>query len=259
MSRNALDVAKEALRLWRANHGNASLDQQCQRYDGYYWQWAYQGNENIRTYGTATAASNASTMYSTNINDANAAPGDIANWYWNPEGHVGTVIGHDNGRVLVTHTSSKGDTVLSLTNHVKVSHADTIGLTFRGYSKTNGANAQRSGLSAWNGNGGGGGGGGSWAFNQPDAAIQARIQQALKNRGRYSGPVDGVWGPNTIKGIQTTIKNVGYDGPIDGVPGKNTCHFVQVYAQRFGDYAGPIDSILGPNSWAGFALGLERP
>lgn len=97
-----------------------------------------------------------------------------------------------------------------------------------------------------------------WDFNQA-AADQARIQAALAARGRYDGPVDGVWGPNTIKGIQTTIKNVGYTGPIDGEPGPNTCYYVQVYAQKFGDYTGPVDKVLGPNSWAGFALGLERP
>lgn len=98
-----------------------------------------------------------------------------------------------------------------------------------------------------------------WAFNPPDPGTQARIQRALKARGRYSGPVDGVWGPNTIKGIQKTAANVGYSGAIDGVPGPSTCHYVQVYAQRYGSYLGPIDSVLGPNSWAGFALGLERP
>lgn len=105
----------------------------------------------------------------------------------------------------------------------------------------------------------GGSGSASWAFNKPSAAVQKRVQAALKKRGRYSGPVDGVWGVNSIKGVQTTIRNVGYKGPIDGIPGERTCHFVQVYAQRFGDYKGPVDSILGPNTWAGFALGLERP
>lgn len=97
-----------------------------------------------------------------------------------------------------------------------------------------------------------------WDFGQQHAD-QARIQAALAARGRYNGPIDGVWGENSIKGIQTTCANVGYDGPIDGIPGPNTCHYVQVYAARFGDYTGPIDSVLGPNSWAGFALGLERP
>lgn len=101
-------------------------------------------------------------------------------------------------------------------------------------------------------------GNGEWDFGQ-EHADQARVQAALKARGRYDGPVDGAWGPNSIKGIQITIRNVGYDGPIDGIPGPNTCYYVQVYAQRFGDYTGPVDKVLGPNSWAGFALGLERP
>lgn len=150
MSRNALQVTEQAVALWRANHGNESLDQQCQRFDGYYWQWAWAGTERgIVTYSTATAAANASHMYSANINEPSAQPGDLANWWWNPEGHVGTVIGHSGGRVLVSHTSSKGDTVVRFSNNVKISHADTIGLTFRGYSATNGANARRTGLLAW--------------------------------------------------------------------------------------------------------------
>ncbi len=151
MARSSIDVAKTAVALWRGNHGDESLDQQCQRFDGYYWQWAWAGTERgIVTYDTATAAADASRMYSTRINESGVQPGDLANWYWNPAGHVGTVVGKDgNGRVLVAHTSSKGDTLLTLGNNVKVSHADTIGLTFRGYSRTNGANAQRTGLTAW--------------------------------------------------------------------------------------------------------------
>ena len=98
-----------------------------------------------------------------------------------------------------------------------------------------------------------------WAFNIPNSYTQARIQRALKARNRYNGPSDGVWGPQTIKGIQTTAHNVGYNGPIDGIPGPSTCHYIQIYAQKFGSYTGPIDSILGPNTWNGFALGLERP
>ncbi|MGL4744364.1 MAG: cutinase family protein [Dermatophilaceae bacterium] len=104
-----------------------------------------------------------------------------------------------------------------------------------------------------------GGSGEHECFNRPDAATQQRIQTALKARGRYAGPEDGVWGVNSIKGIQTTVTNVGYTGPVDGIPGPNTCRYVQVYAKKFGSYLGPVDGILGPNSWAGFALGLERP
>jgi len=150
MPRNTLEVTEQAVALWRSLHGNESLDQQCQRFDGYYWQWAWAGSEKgIISYPTATAAANASVMYSRDINEPGVQPGDLANWWWNPEGHVGTVIGRDEGGVLVSHTSSKGDTVASFSNNVKISHADTIGLKFRGYSATNGANARRTGLAPW--------------------------------------------------------------------------------------------------------------
>lgn len=150
MSRSALDITEEAVRLWRSLHGNESLDQQCQRFDGHYWQWVWAGTETgIVPYETATAAANASEMYSTNVNDPNVLPGHLANWWWNPEGHVGTVMGVSNGRVLVSHTSSKGDIVLALGNNVKISHADTINLRFRGYSSTNGRNQERVGVSPW--------------------------------------------------------------------------------------------------------------
>ena len=99
---------------------------------------------------------------------------------------------------------------------------------------------------------------GEWDLNV-GAADWARIQAALKARGRYDGPVDGDPGKFTFMGVQTTIRNVGYTGPIDGDIQGVGCHFIQVYAAKFGDYAGPIDSKLGPFSWGGFALGLERP
>ncbi|MEB0200564.1 GH25 family lysozyme [Cryobacterium sp. 5I3] len=101
--------------------------------------------------------------------------------------------------------------------------------------------------------------GAGWAFNLPSQDVQRRIQQALANRGRYHGLIDGVWGPLTIAAIQLTLRNVGYTGELDGIPGPMTCHFVQVYAEKFGSYTGGVDSDLGPFSWAGFALGLERP
>jgi len=98
-----------------------------------------------------------------------------------------------------------------------------------------------------------------WDFWLPSRAIQLRIQQALHARGRYDGKLDGWWGELSIKGIQLTIRNVGYTGKIDGIPGPMTCYYVQVYAQKFGDYKGPLDKKLGVYSWLGFALGLERP
>lgn len=96
-------------------------------------------------------------------------------------------------------------------------------------------------------------------LNLPDAATQARVQEGLRLKGRYFGPVDGELGANGFKGIQLTLRNVGYTGPVDGVIGPVGCRLIQVYGQRFGDYLGPVDGVLGTNSWRGLALGLERP
>lgn len=101
--------------------------------------------------------------------------------------------------------------------------------------------------------------GATWNFWLPSSDLQLRIQRDLSRRSRYSGKLDGAWGTLSIEGIQTTIRNVGYTGAIDGVPGPETCHFVQLYAQKFGSYGGPIDGLLGPVSWTCFAVGLERP
>lgn len=98
-----------------------------------------------------------------------------------------------------------------------------------------------------------------WDFATPSKAVQLRIQRALKARGRYAGRLDGAWGVLSIKGIQLSLRGVGYTGDIDGIPGQWTCFYVQKYAERFGSYTGGVDKLLGPFSWAGFALGLERP
>jgi len=47
----------------------------------------------------------------------------------------------------------------------------------------------------------------------------------------------------------------GYTGPIDGIPGPNTYKAMQRMAAEtwIGRYTGPIDGIMGPNSWRGFA------
>lgn len=113
-------------------------------------QEAYQGDENIRSYPSATAAADASPIYTSDVNDPNAAPGDLWYFWWNPDGHVGTVLGHDlDGRVLITHTSSSGDLVEQWTNNVRISHADTIPHKFRGGSHHYGVNRRREGLTPW--------------------------------------------------------------------------------------------------------------
>lgn len=103
--------------------------------------------------------------------------------------------------------------------------------------------------------------GAAWATNPPEESVQKRIQVALAKRGRYSGPENGIFGENTWRGIQYTVsvKNGNtYIGLINGIPGKLTCVAIQEYAKKYGGYTGPINAILGPNGWEGFAKGLEK-
>jgi len=95
----------------------------------------------------------------------------------------------------------------------------------------------------------------------PTAAVQQGIQQALKNNSLYGGLVDGKWGQLSISGIQKAVQKwQGYTGRTDGVyAGTDTCKAVQNFAKNRGGYAGPIDGILGPNSWNGFLNGLPKP
>lgn len=167
-----------------------------------------------------------------------------------PDGHVGYLM--NGGRLLMASTTLIEEWVDSDAGYSTIDKyvKDHPGSYVLGWSYKNAGNT----VTDWTPDAAAPS---SWAWNEPGPDRQKSIQQGLKNRGRYSGPVDGDWGTNSIKGIQQTVKNVGYTGPIDGVPGPNTCHYVQVYAAKWGGYTGPIDSILGPNSWAGFDKGLN--
>lgn len=102
---------------------------------------------------------------------------------------------------------------------------------------------------------------GKWIYWEPNhTGVARRIQIALKNRGRYDGVVDDVFGKKTRMGVQKTL-NISecFIGLVDGVIEGGGCLGIQVYAKRHGRYIGPLDSQLGINSWIGFALGLELP
>ncbi|WP_282824510.1 peptidoglycan-binding domain-containing protein [Gulosibacter sediminis] len=74
---------------------------------------------------------------------------------------------------------------------------------------------------------------GAYTWREPTTlALRKQVQQALKDVGRYSGPADGAWGPNTIKGIQKSAAKVGYTGPIDGAVGVNTVRYSIDYAYK---------------------------
>lgn len=242
------------------------LNQLAVAYHGTSWQWAEQCQaaqswaESAvgglqRDYKTANLAK-ADTAGSFTKNYDSAPPGSFSWFNASSAGHVVTNIG--NGYCINTSPQADGKHYHEFPRGLYISKVSEYkGGEYLGWTTHDGINPQIP-VQAWS-PGGDDDGSSDWAWNAPDTATQKRIQVALANRGRYSGPKDGQWGINSIKGIQTTCKNVGYSGPIDGKPGPNTCHYVQVYAKKFGSYTGPVDSVLGPNSWSGFALGLERP
>ncbi|MGN6324506.1 hypothetical protein [Pseudolysinimonas sp.] len=144
-----LDVAKKAVAFWQNVHGTESLDQQCQRFSGYYWIWAYQGGETgILGYGSARAAYQASKIENLDINSAPVG----SNLFWDaaPYDHVGDVVGYDGNRAVVAYATRFGDTIAELGNGVKLSHADTYPHKFKGWSYANGKNRATSGLTDYN-------------------------------------------------------------------------------------------------------------
>lgn len=153
--RDGLDCTQGALNRFRSIYGNKSTKGLCQQFDGYYWQWDWQGNEDgIAVYASAKLAADASVMFTTDVNSALIEPGDLLYWHFvdgngNNYGHVCTAVGRDGARVLVSNTATTGDAYHTLTNDVKISHVDTINLRFRGASKTNGNNRPRTGIAPW--------------------------------------------------------------------------------------------------------------
>jgi hypothetical protein len=251
---DAISLGDRINQLAIAYHGSSyNWAENCQAAQFWAERAAGLSDAQVQSYDTAKAAYNASSIVSKDMSTAPA--GSFSYYNASSAGHVVTNIG--NGYCINTSPQSDGTHYYEFGHGLYISKlSGYTGGAYLGWSRKNGSNPQIP-LQAWTPNGGGGGS--TWAWNAPDSSTQQRIQQDLAARGRYSGPIDGAWGVNSIKGIQTTCANVGYTGPIDGEPGANTCHYVQVYAQKFGSYTGPVDSVLGPNSWSGFALGLERP
>ncbi|HEX2904900.1 MAG TPA: twin-arginine translocation signal domain-containing protein [Jatrophihabitans sp.] len=251
---DAITLGDRINQLALAYHGpNYNWAENCQAAQFWAERAAGLSDSQVQTYSTAIAAYHASAIVSKDMSTAPA--GSFSYYNASSAGHVVTNIG--NGYCINTSPQSDGTHYYDFGHGLYISRlADYKVGPYLGWSHKNGVNPQIP-VQTWSPNGSGGGS--TWAWNAPDAATQKRIQQDLTNRNRYSGPIDGAWGVNSIKGIQLTCANVGYTGPIDGVPGPNTCHYVQVYAKKFGSYSGPVDSVLGPNSWVGFALGLERP
>ena len=97
---------------------------------------------------------------------------------------------------------------------------------------------------------------GSTSFDQN---LQCRLQEGPATRaGGYTGPINGIFGVNSWKGMQTFLKNnYGYDGPVNGIPGTNTYRAMQAWAKDRGGYSGPVNGIMGVNSWTGVDKAVE--
>ncbi|MEO3763124.1 GH25 family lysozyme [Streptomyces sp. B8F3] len=91
----------------------------------------------------------------------------------------------------------------------------------------------------------------------PGPVMWQRTQNWLRIEQGYTGPIDGVPGPNTYAALQRAMRGWGYTGPIDGVPGTHTWAAVQRLAAAHG-YTGPIDGVMGPNSWRGYARFINQ-
>ncbi|KFF58017.1 peptidase M23, partial [Cryobacterium sp. MLB-32] len=92
--------------------------------------------------------------------------------------------------------------------------------------------------------------GGSGASSISVTAEEGKILQRLAQRGGYEGPVDGIPGGNTWKGVQQVLSDLHYySGPVDGLPGGNTYRALQTLA-REGNYEGPIDGVPGEMTFA---------
>lgn len=79
----------------------------------------------------------------------------------------------------------------------------------------------------------------------------ASWQNNLVCAGHYNGPADGIWGPNSRKGVQLQMRAYEYGGPIDGDWGTNTWKAIQRFAAADGNYDGPIDGAPGGFTWEG--------
>lgn len=76
----------------------------------------------------------------------------------------------------------------------------------------------------------------------------------------YSGPIDGVMGPNSWKAASAQLARGGYyDAPaLYGWESADVVKALQRWAAAHGRYSGPIDGVWGPNSYRGAAWALNR-
>ena len=100
-----------------------------------------------------------------------------------------------------------------------------------------------------------------WESNSlPNQILYCQMQEGPASNFGYVGPVNGVMGTNSWKGIQAYLANGwNYTGPVNGVPGVNTYKAMQ----RAGNFAADLNHQVAVNgtmnlqSWKNFALEIE--
>lgn len=90
----------------------------------------------------------------------------------------------------------------------------------------------------------------------PNSTFYMRMQLLASQNG-YTGPIDGVLGSNSWRGVQTYLASQGFLLSVTGNPDSNTYSAMQQVASMYG-YTGPVDGIMGPNSYRGFARFLNE-
>jgi hypothetical protein len=189
-----------------------------------------------RSCDTATEGSRQSGMVSS---DSSVAPRGALHWWrMGSDGHVALDLDGGGGRLLMASSavSNFGQGIGT------ISWAAYSGTAYAGWSiDFVGQRLSDVGVRP--------------VIQPPNERTSGLILQRLGQRGGYSGPMDGVPGPNSWRGVQNVLRQFGYTGPIDGIPGPNTFRALQQLAQSAG-YTGPIDGVPGPNTYAGVSRWL---
>jgi hypothetical protein len=114
----------------------------CQQFSGNYWE-AFFGRPTPNSYGSAQAACNASTIFTTDWRQA--SPGDIVYFRYGSLGHVGVYLGSG---LMASGTGWSTKAVAHLGRSVYIHRVDDYAahLPLIGFSHTNGARARMEGL-----------------------------------------------------------------------------------------------------------------
>lgn len=93
----------------------------------------------------------------------------------------------------------------------------------------------------------------------PGPVFYKRLQ-CLGSMATYTGPIDGVMGPNSWRGVSGQLAKAGYfhGGIAQGWESTDNVAALQRWAAAHGRYSGPIDGVWGPNSYRGAAWALNH-